>query len=344
MSSRTKLSISVSVMVAVYWVSVGGYVVLDWEHVTVLNAMYMVAITISTVGYKEAIDLGPNGLGAAGQIWTIMVILMGATSAMITLSFLTTMMVEGELGYLMGSRKVETRIKALKNHVVVCGYGRMGQMLVHHLLSRKIPLVVVESDPSHAQLAAEMKQPYVLGDATDETSLEKAGIERARQLVAVLRSDADNVFVTLTARQMNPDLYIVARAEQMSAEPKLRHAGANRVVSPQAIGAERIANVLTRPSVVDLMEMTSRGVELEVDEFRVPGDSPIAGKTLGEANIRQAANVSVVVIKSADGSARYNPGASEVIHANDTLILIGRTGAASRLEELRIVEQAPAEG
>ncbi len=336
MNSRRKLLISIVALGAVYWVGVAGYVVIDPAHVKVTDAMYMVAITVSTVGFTEAIPLGP-----AGHVWTVIVILLGFTSVMCTLSLLTTMMVEGEIGRLFGSRKLESRIRTLNHHVIVCGFGRMGRMLVQHLVDRAVSVVVIENDPAHTRLAEEMKQLYVMADATEEESLRKAGIARARSLVAVLPCDADNVFVTLTAREMRSDLYIVARAEQHTATPKLRRAGANRVILPQAIGAERMANVLTRPHVVDLMEMASKGVVLEIDQFIVPADSPIAGKTLREANIRQTANVMVVVIKGADGKTRFNPGADEIIHPRDTLILIGQAGAASRLAEMRIVEQAP---
>jgi voltage-gated potassium channel len=184
---------------------------------------------------------------------------------------------------------------------------------------------------------------YVRGDATEEAVLEQAGVERARNLVAALANDADNLFVTLTARQMRPELHIVARAENSATEPKLRRAGANRVISPQTIGAERIATILTRPHVVDFVDVADKGVELEMEEIEVRPDSIIAGKSLREADIRRVADVMVVAIRRADGSTRFSPGAEEVVRPGDTLITIGQAGAALRLARMQIITEPRAE-
>jgi voltage-gated potassium channel len=238
---------------------------------------------------------------------------------------------------------LESRIKHLNNHVIVCGFGRMGRLLVVSLMERKVPVVIIERDPQKTQRIEAIRQLYVVGDATEEETLERAGIDRAKHLVAVLTSDGDNVFVTLTARQMRPDLHIVARAEQLTSEPKIRRAGADAVISTQAIGAERIANILTRPRLVDFIEVAAKSVELEVDEFVVSAESPIAGRSLRESNIRQIADVMVVAIKRPDGRSAFNPGADEVVHANDTLVTIGPRGAVSRLEQQEIIRDTPVE-
>jgi voltage-gated potassium channel len=296
--------------------------------------MYMVAITLTTVGYREVLEPTP-----ATVVWTMGILVFGFIAAMVFVGLLIALIVEGEVGRLIGSRQLESQIKHMQDHVIICGLGRMGTMLVKHLQGRKVPVVVVEKDPEACRQAEKLKALYIVGDATDEASLEKAGIDRARSLVAALRSDADNMFATLTARQMRPDLFIVARAEQFSAETKLRRAGANRVISPQAIGAERIANVLTRPHLVDFVEVAARGLEFEMDAVVIASDSPIAGKTLKEANIRATADVMVVAIREPDGTTRFNPGADEVLRPNDTLITIGPEGAASRLTELHIIRE-----
>ena len=334
MTSRKRLAVSLVILSSVFWIGVIGYMViggLAGADASLLDAVYMVAITLSTVGLTEVFPRTP-----AVQVWTVVIVFFGVTSAAVAIGSLTGLIVEGEIGRLIGSRKLESRIKHLNNHVIICGFGRMGKLLVQRLIERGVPLVVVERDPQKCRRIEQLGQLYLVGDATEEDTLHRAGIGRAKHLVALLTSDGDNVFVTLTARQMRPELHIVARAEQLSSEAKILRAGADRVISTQAIGAERIANVLTRPQLVDLVDVASKSVELEVDEFVVSNDSPIAGKSLRESNIRQAADVMVVAIRGEDGSTRFNPGANEIVQPNDTLITIGPTGAVSCLEKMKI--------
>jgi voltage-gated potassium channel len=194
MTSRKRLIISIAVLLAVYWVGVAGYLILD-RNIRFLDAVYMVAITLATVGYREVVTPTP-----AVQVWTVIIIVFGVASAGAAIGSLTGLIVEGEVGRLIGSRKLEARIKHVENHVILCGLGRMGAMVARQLLERKLPVVVVDKDPEACRQAEELQILYITGDATDEDSLQKAGIDRARSLVAVLRSDAENVFVTLTAR------------------------------------------------------------------------------------------------------------------------------------------------
>lgn len=336
MTSRNRLILSIGLLLAVFGIGVIGYKIL-MPDMPVLDAIYMVVITMTTVGSRDAAQSG-----LAAEIWTILIIVFGVTVTMVVASSLATMFIEGEIGRIFGSRKLESRLRNLKNHIIVCGCGRMGRLLVQRLAERGVPLVVIEKDPTQLQLIEKLDQPYVVGDATEETSLEHAGIATAQALVAVLASDADNVFVTLTARQMKTDLNIVARAEQFSSIPKLRHAGADRVMSPQAIGAERIANIITRPHIVDFVEVADKGVDLEMDEFAVSTDSPLAGKSLRESNIRQMAEVMVVAIRRQDGKTVFNPGAEQVVQPNDTLITIGPAGATNRLAAIRIIPKEQA--
>jgi voltage-gated potassium channel len=329
--------ISVLVLLAVYCIGVTGYIVLE-PGIPMLDAMYMVLITLSTVGFRETVPMD-----TAGEIWTMVIILFGIAAVAASFGSLTAMVVEGEVGRLIGSRKLESRISKLDGHAIVCGFGRMGRQVVELLVERKVPIVVVEKELTQSREIEQLNQLYVVGDATEEHILRRAGIARAKYLVAVLAGDADNVFVTLTGREMRPDLYIVARAEQPSSQPKLRRAGANRVISPQSIGAERIANLLTRPHLVDFVDVAAKGVELEMDEFLVSSSSPMAGRSLREIDIRRTANVMVIAIKSGSGETRFNPGADEVLHPDDTLIMIGQAGAAARLAEIQKLEQAPEE-
>jgi len=337
LSARRRLIISVLVLLAVYWIGVAGYIIIEPKF-NVLEAMYMVLITLSTVGYREI-----ETLGAGGEIWTMIIIVFGIFAVVSAFGSLTAMVVEGEVGRLIGSRKLESRISKLDGHAIVCGFGRVGRQVVELLIERDVPIVVVEKELSQSREVEQIHQLYIVGDATEEHTLERAGIGQAKYLVAVLASDADNVFVTLSAREVRPDIYIVARAEQPASQVKLRRAGANRVILPQKIGAERIANLLTRPHLVDFVDVAAKGVELEMDEFLVTSNSPMAGKSLREVDIRRTANVMVIAIKSGDGSTRFNPAADEVLRPDDTLIMIGPAGAAARLAKMQRLEQAPEE-
>jgi voltage-gated potassium channel len=328
---------SALVLLAVYLVGVAGYVVIVPD-VTLFESMYLVLITLSTVGFGETFELG-----TAGRLWTGVIIVFGIFAVVSAFGSLTAMVVEGEVGRLIGSRKLEARISKMDGHAIVCGFGRMGRQVVELLVERNVPVVVVERELSQSREVEQINQLYIVGDATEEHTLERAGIARAKYLVAVLASDADNVFVTLSARELRPDMYIVARAEHPASQVKLRRAGANRVILPQRIGAERIANLLTRPHLVDFVDVAAKGVELEMDEFLVTSNSPMAGKSLRETDLRQAANVMVIAIKSGEGDTRFNPGADEVLLPNDTLIMIGEAGAAARLAKMQRLEQAPEE-
>ena len=338
MSSRQRLLFSIAVLLAVYWVGVAGYLIIE-PKTRFLDAMYMVVITLGKVGYREVVPVTP-----ATMIWTILVILFGAAAAGAAIGSLTSLIVQGDVGRLIGSRKVEAKIKNMDSHVIVCGLGRMGIMVAREMAERKVPVVAIEKDLEACRQADAMQLLCVMGDAADEETLQKAGIEKARSLVAVLRSDADNVYIALTARQLRPDLFIVARAEQPSTEPKLRRAGANRVISPQAIGAERIANVVTRPHLVEFVDVATKGFEFEMDAVVLAPDSPVVGKSLRDANLRATADVMVVGIRKPDGTTHFNPPADEILRAQDTLITIGPGGAASRLMQLRLMGQsAPAD-
>lgn len=327
MSVRTRILLAVLVMLVVFLVGTAGYVAI--EGASFEDAAYMTVITLSTVGYREVFEMGPWG-----RVWTSLLLAFGIAAVFAAFGLITSMVVSGEVGRLMGIRKLHARIEQLEDHVILCGFGRVGSSLARELLARNLPLVVIDNDVKRTREAEELKLLYVLGDASEEDTLAEAGIRRARALVAVLAHDADNLFVTLTARSLRPSLYIVARAEQMSTESKLRRAGANRVVSPQNIGAMRIANILTRPHVVDFVDVAAKGVELEMDEFVIHDDSPICNQTLRDAQLRQRANVMVVAIKHADGQSTFNPGPDAVLHHGDAIITIGPTGAAARLAAL----------
>lgn len=328
MSSRSKLLFSVLSVVVVYFVGTAGYVVL--EGASFRDAAYMTTITLSTVGYKEAVELGD-----AGRIWTIIIITFGLITVSIATASLISLFVEGEVRDLLGRRRMKARLEHLKGHVVVCGYGRMGEFTARELIANKLEVVVIDNTAQKIREAEQEGLLAVFGDATEEGSLLQAGADRAKYLVAVLSNDADNVFVSLTARDLNPALTIIARAEQPSTRPKLEWAGANKVISPQTIGATKAANLILRPIVTDFVEVAAKGVELELDEFVVTRESALVGVALRDSGLRGKFGVSVVAIKRADGKTLYNPEPGETLQVSDTLIMIGKAGASTKLMALK---------
>lgn len=324
MQPRTRLIASLVVLLAIFMIGVTGFVVI--EGVPIGDAAYWMTATLSTVGYGDIV-----ARTWVGHVWAMVVIVLGVMAAAMTISFLQALIVSGELRRVLGRRKLLNRIQQIHGHVIVCGYGRMGRLIANDLKQRGRSVVVIEQDPERTSQMEEQGLLYILGDATEEEILVQAGVMRARGLVAVLPHDADNVYVTLTARGLRADLHIVTRAEQPGSEGKLQRAGADRVVSPHVSGATLICNMLTRPNVTDFFQVAAKGVDLEVDEVVVGDDSPVCDKSLRELELRQVAGVMVVAVKRSDGHTIYNPGPDEVIRCQDTLILIGPAGASAKL-------------
>jgi len=327
---RLRLILSILAVLAVLFVGAAGYMIVEAEHhPTFLDALYMVVITLSTVGYREVIPLSRSG-----QLWTIGVIAFGIVTVSYAFTSLITLVVGGELRSLRERKKMEKSIEHLGNHVILCGFGRMGALVIHELRERGVPVVVIEKEHALDPDLRDAHVPYVIGDASEEDTLLQAGLMRANALVILLPSDADNVYITLTAHTLQPNLTIVARAEQVSTEAKLTRAGATRVICPQAIGATRVANILTRPTVVDFVEVANKGVDLELDEYEIGDESPLVGRSLRDSGVRRKTGAIVVAIKRADGEALVGPDPDAHLEAKDTLILVGPAGVSSRLDEI----------
>ncbi len=326
MSPQQRLVWSLVVLIGVFAVGATGYVVL--EGASLMDAVYMTAITLSTVGYREVIDLSPRG-----EAWTIAVITLGVISVSVAFTSLVALFVSGELRAHFGSRKMDHAISRLKDHIVICGFGRMGRLAGDELHRAGQSVVVIEVRPDRGDEIARAGLLGMIGDATEEDTLLRAGMMHAKALVSVLPHDADNVYVALTARGLRPDLLIVARAEQANTEVKLRRAGANRVICPQLIGASRIADILMRPHVTDFFEVAAKGVELEMDEYVVGAGSSLNGTSIRHSTLRQRTESMIVAIRSADGTTRYNPPPETRIRAGDTLIIIGPSGVSKRLDK-----------
>jgi voltage-gated potassium channel len=322
--------VSLLILVGVYVVGALGYAIIEGR--SLFDAAYMATITISTVGYGEHIQLDK-----AGRIWTVFFIMFGVAGAAYASTSLITLFISGEFKELFGRRKVQAQIERLKGHTILCGYGRMGALTADRLKRHGSTVVVVERDPAKCDKLGDEGMLFVRGDATEESVLLQAGLMQSEALVAVLPHDSDNVYTTLTARGIRPNMTIIARAELPTTEPKLRRAGATRVICPQVVGASKVAAILTRPNVVDFLEVADTGLELEVDEYEIDPAGPLSDQTLRDAPIRSSGAI-VVAIKRRNGETIYHPDPGEYIRPGDTLIVIGRAGVSTRLREL---EQSP---
>ncbi len=306
-----------------------GFNLIEEEH-TWLDSVYMTVITVSTVGFNEIGE--PSQLG---RIWTMFVAFGGIILGTIVLSTVVAMVVQGQIRGMFGRRQLENKIKNLTGHIIVCGYGRMGQLIENELTTAGKRIVVIDNDPEKTTKAESAGVLYVLGDAQEEGVLAAAGIDSASVLIASLTSDAQNVFVTLAARQGRPDLTILARAQQPSSTAKFKIAGATRVIYPQLLGALRMADVVLRPAVVDFVEMAHKGVDLEMDQLLLTSGSPLVGKTLAELELPRRTGAHIVAIRRSDGEAVYHPTPEMTFSPGDTIILVGKRGSAAAVEKLQ---------
>ncbi len=329
MSSVRNLYLCVAMLAGLLIIGAVGYAAIEgWS---ILDSLYMTVITVSTVGFKEI-----EPLSSAGQIFTIILIIFGVGSIAYSAGSIVQFMVEGQLRSILGRKKVEKKISNLRGHYIICGYGRIGTHICHELEAKPVPFVVVEHDPQRCEHLYNEGMLYVEGDATQDETLIKAGILHARGLVTAVTSDTANVYITLTARGLSPDLFILSRASEEGAEMKLRRAGANKVISPYVMGASRMAQAILRPSVVDFIEIATAGknIELQIEESRVASDSSLVKKTLITSGIRQEFGVIIVGIKKEDGHMHFNPEPTTQILGGDILITLGEPAAIERLEKL----------
>lgn len=323
------LRISVVVLVAMVTIGTVGYTVIEgWR---LLDSLYMTIITLATIGFREIAPLSD-----AGMIFTILLIIFGVGVIAYIVGSLAQIMFEGQFQRVVGRRKVEKKIEALRNHYIICGFGRIGTLICKEFAAGHLPFVVLEKNPDVFPKLEEDKYLYMAGDATDDDTLLKAGIKRAKGLISVVASDTENVYITLTARGLNPDLYILARSGEEGSEKKLERAGASKVISPYLIGGTRMAQAILRPNVVDFIEIATgrEHLELQMEEIVIPPDSGFVGHTIASLGFRKATGAMIVGIKKADGSMVFNPESNTIIGSGDTLIVLGEPQAISKLEEL----------
>ncbi|MCD6582149.1 MAG: potassium channel protein [Desulfuromusa sp.] len=326
MDSLKKIKYSLATLIVLIGGGTFGYAVIEgWG---TFEALYMTVITLATVGYGEV-----HTLSHEGQIFTIFLIISGVGTIAYTISSMIQFMVEGQLYQILGRKKVQKQISRLRGHYIICGYGRIGRLISRDFASKPLPFIVVENDPVCCQQLEEDGHLFIEGDATQDESLERAGIHQAKGLITAVTSDSANVFIILTARGINPNLFIMARASEEGAEVKLMRAGADKVVSPYTIGASRMAQAILRPAVVDFIDIaTGRNhIELQLEEIPVSPDSRFVGKNLSESGIRKELGLIIVGIKH-DDQMIFNPDAKTIIKAGHILITLGEPPDIQKLE------------
>jgi len=291
------------------------------------QSLYRTILAVTTVE-------SPGPVSAAGRVLTVVLLIAGVSAALYTFTLLATVVVEGGLPKHFQQRRRARMLESLKDHVIICGYGRIGRIVAREFQRQGVPLVVIERDPQRLQAAMADGVLAVEADASREDVLKRVGIERARGLIAAVGSDAENVYAVLTARVLRPDLFIVGRAETEDAMVKLKRAGADRVIAPYQIGAVQMAQTALRPAVVDFVALVTGtdNLELSMEEVAIPPASALAELTLVDANLRQRFGVIVVGIQRDSRHMEFNPPPDSTIHAGDTLVVLGRADSLKQLE------------
>lgn len=324
---RKRAVFSIILVLSVLLSGTAGYILIEgWSF---LDSLYMTVITLSTVGYQEV-----SPLSEAGRAFTAILIIMGIGVVFYVINNAMVSVFEGEFQKLLGRKKLEKMIKSMKDHFIICGHGRMGKIICRELMAKKVPYVVIEKEADEPGSAVDTA--FIQGDATNDDLLKEAGIKNARGLISVLSTDAQNLYVVLSARELNPALFIVARAGEEGSEQKLMRAGANRVVSPYHTGGLRIAHTAIKPAVVDFLEFATRSgnLELQMEEIPLRKSSSFTDKTIHDTGIGRELGVIIVAIKRPDGEMTFNPLHKSTLRAGDTLIAIGESEKLAKLEEL----------
>ncbi len=316
MKKTPRAMFPVLVLLGLLVVDTCGYMII--EDASPADALYMTLISITTVGFREVFPLSQNG-----RLFTIFVILSGLGLVFSIASKVVEHGVERQVRDILGRRRMKALAK-LKGHIVIAGYGRMGEVVVNELTEAGLTCVIIEKDPHRFALGEERGHTVLLADATREEVLEQCGIRQARTFISLLSSDADNVFTILTVREMNPELPLIARALDAQNEIKLRRIGANRVIAPNLLSSKRIVNSVLRPNVVDLMDIVSqpRMLNLTLEEIAITAESKLNGRSVRNSGLRERHDAMVVAIRR-DTDMRFNPGPEEIFQDGDIVILLG---------------------
>jgi voltage-gated potassium channel len=306
-----------------------GFTVIDGY--PLFDAFYMTLTTMTTVGYGEI-----HPLSHAGRIFNSFLIVFGVTTIFIAIGAMTQTIIELEFGDASGKRRNKRMIDNLKNHYIICGFGRVGRGAASELGHAGVPFVVVDIDPDRVERAMHEGMLAVAADSTQDETLRRVGIERARGLVAALATDADNLFVLLSAKGLNPGIYVATRAAEEGAEAKMRRAGADAVFAPYAMTGHRLAQSLLRPHVVQFLDFTTKdvGEDIAIEQVRVSATSEMVSKTIKEMQLRKEVGVIVMAIRKESGEMVFNPPAETAVQGGDFLIVMGRPGNLRTLETL----------
>ncbi|NOY70008.1 MAG: potassium channel protein [Deltaproteobacteria bacterium] len=322
------LILSAGMLFSVLVIGTTGYMFIEGWHF--IDALYMTVITLTTVGFEEVHRLSPEG-----RIFTIGLVMSGVFFFLYAAGTFVEFLVEGQIRNILGRRKLNRKIKGTKDHYIVCGYGRIGKVLCGNFLDQGVHPVVIEKAADSAAALEAAGLLYVAGDSTEEETLLAAGIKRAKGLIAALGTDTDNVFLVLTARQLNPKIFILARAGTDKAKAKLMAAGANRVEAPYEIGAISMAQRILRPSVTSFLDLvfTYDREDIKMEEIPVDPASPLVDIMLKDSGIRQKYNLIIIAVKKPDGKMLFNPSFETVIHGGDTLIAMGKRNSLIALSK-----------
>ncbi len=323
-----RLAWAIGLVVGVMVVGTLGYALL--EHWSFLDALYMTVITVGTVGFSEV-----HPLDTAGRVFTIVMVFAGVGALAFALGQLIEFLLEGHLTNILEVRRMEKRISDLEGHTILAGLGRVGGVTARSLADEGASFVVIDTNPEATRLASAAGWIAIEGDATDEGTLLKAGIREAGSIVTALPGDAENLFVTISARSLNPDAFIVARSEHETTEAKLIKAGANRVITPNVIGGRRMASMVLHPTVDDYLDLVSgtQGVEFRLQEVELAEDSSFVGKSIAEARIRETTGAQVVAILNQNGTVDANPSAATELCAGQRLVVLGSVEQVAVLTE-----------
>ena len=314
-----------------------GFYVIELPTYSLFDSLYMTITTLTTVGYGEV-----HTLSTSGRVFNIFLLLGGVFTLFFVSGEILRMVVSGELQDYMGERYMNRALAELHDHVIVCGYGRIGTIICEEFSKGGQPYVIIDQDRELLQTFEKPHGVLLVGDATLDDVLKKAGINRAKALITVLGTDSENLFITMSARLLNEKLFIVARAEVDLVEVKLRRAGANRVVSPHTIGGFRMAHAILRPTVVDFLEMATKveHIDLQIGETLIEQGSKLDGLSLLKSRVRQDLDVIIVAIKKPNGPMLYNPPGNAIVNHGDVLIALGH---GQQLEQLRILSRTLAD-
>ena len=323
-----KLKIALLILLIVIVIgTIGFHGIEKWS---LFDSFYATMTTLSTVGYG---DYAP--ITTRGKIFTVLIIILGVGTMLYSFGLISETVIEGRLRRLLGRGKLKKMIDKMNQHYIICGYGRIGHLICRELTAEKVPYVVIDKNPEVIQKVQDEGLIYCRGDATQDKTLIEAGVKRAKGIICVLPTDAENLYVILTARELNQNIFIMSRSEEEESEHRLVRAGADRVMSPYTMGGVRMAMAILRPAMLDFIEITTnrQSLELRMEEILICKGSPFIGQSLEESEIRKRHGLIIVAVKKVSGKMIFNPMANYMIEEGDRLISMGEDENVKRFAE-----------